>query len=115
MLTESAFGRSVVESRLNVSKEHTQYHTLECVASTEEEEAYTLFSISGMTCTHTYTMHCSVYIESAHRELIQQGRHCQGWAGGGGLSRIYLNDIVEISHRPCVCRGQVCVYWVQIE
>lgn len=37
-----------MESRLNVShKEHSHYHTLECVASTEGEEAYTLFSISG--------------------------------------------------------------------
>lgn len=60
MLSESAFGRSEVESRLNVSNEHAQYHTLECVASTEGEEAYTLFSISGNTiptysklCTHT--------------------------------------------------------------
>lgn len=45
---ESVFGRSEVESRLNVShKEHSHYHTLECVASTEGEEAYTLFSISG--------------------------------------------------------------------
>ncbi|XP_072239456.1 KIT proto-oncogene, receptor tyrosine kinase b isoform X2 [Leuresthes tenuis] len=52
ILTESAFGRSVVESRLNVSKEHTQYHTLECVASTEEEEAYTLFSISERIVPH---------------------------------------------------------------
>ncbi|KAM7394169.1 hypothetical protein PAMP_020986 [Pampus punctatissimus] len=49
MVTEFAFGRSEVESRLNVSKEHTQYHTLECVASTEGEEAYILFSISGKT------------------------------------------------------------------
>uniref|UniRef100_A0AAX7VMJ8 receptor protein-tyrosine kinase n=1 Tax=Astatotilapia calliptera TaxID=8154 RepID=A0AAX7VMJ8_ASTCA len=45
VLSESTFGRSQVESRLNVSKEFTQYHTLECVASTEEAEAYTLFSI----------------------------------------------------------------------
>uniref|UniRef100_A0A3P8U7H3 receptor protein-tyrosine kinase n=1 Tax=Amphiprion percula TaxID=161767 RepID=A0A3P8U7H3_AMPPE len=52
MLTESAFGRSEVESRLNVSKEHAQYHTLECVASTEGEEAYTLFSISERIVPH---------------------------------------------------------------
>ncbi|XP_041840237.1 KIT proto-oncogene, receptor tyrosine kinase b [Melanotaenia boesemani] len=52
MLTESAFGRSEVESRLNVSKEHAQYHTLECVASTEGEEAYTLFSISERVVPH---------------------------------------------------------------
>lgn len=48
-MTESTFGRSEVESRLNVSKEHAHYHTLECVASMEGEEAYTLFSISGTT------------------------------------------------------------------
>uniref|UniRef100_A0A3B4YP85 Mast/stem cell growth factor receptor Kit n=1 Tax=Seriola lalandi dorsalis TaxID=1841481 RepID=A0A3B4YP85_SERLL len=46
MVTESAFGKSEVESRLNISKEHAHYHTLECVASTEGEEAYTLFLIS---------------------------------------------------------------------
>lgn len=59
MVTESAFGRSEVESRLNVStKEHARYHTLECVASTDEEEAYTLFSISGTSSepeTHRHT------------------------------------------------------------
>ncbi|KAM9314826.1 KIT proto-oncogene, receptor tyrosine kinase b [Pholidichthys leucotaenia] len=52
MLSESAFSRSEVESRLNVSKEHAHYHTLECVASTEEEEAYTLFSISERVVPH---------------------------------------------------------------
>uniref|UniRef100_UPI003AADF654 KIT proto-oncogene, receptor tyrosine kinase b isoform X1 n=1 Tax=Centroberyx gerrardi TaxID=166262 RepID=UPI003AADF654 len=54
MVTESnsAFGRSEVESRLNVSKEHAHYHTLECVATTEGEEAYTLFSISERTVPH---------------------------------------------------------------
>ncbi|XP_069553464.1 KIT proto-oncogene, receptor tyrosine kinase b [Brachyistius frenatus] len=52
MLTESAFGRSEVEGRLNISKEHVQYHTLECVASTEDEEAYTLFSISERVIPH---------------------------------------------------------------
>lgn len=61
-MTESPFGRSKVESRLNVSKEHAHYHTLECVASTEGEEAYMLFSISGTT--HTY------------RELIEERLHC---------------------------------------
>ncbi|KAF3687595.1 Mast/stem cell growth factor receptor kita [Channa argus] len=52
MVTESAFGRSEVESRLNISKEHAHYHTLECVASTEGEEAYTLFSISERIVPH---------------------------------------------------------------
>ncbi|XP_029001613.1 KIT proto-oncogene, receptor tyrosine kinase b [Betta splendens] len=52
MVTESAFGRSKVESRLNISKEHAHYHTLECVASTEGDEAYTLFSISERIVPH---------------------------------------------------------------
>ncbi|CAL8332691.1 unnamed protein product [Merluccius merluccius] len=54
MVTEShsAFGKSEVESRLNVSRERAQYHTLECVASSEQEEAYTLFSISERTVPH---------------------------------------------------------------
>lgn len=52
-VTESVFGRSEVESRLNVShKEHSHFHTLECVASTEGEEAYTLFSISERLVPH---------------------------------------------------------------
>ncbi|XP_030588402.1 KIT proto-oncogene, receptor tyrosine kinase b isoform X2 [Archocentrus centrarchus] len=52
ILSESTFGRSEVESRLNVTKEFSQYHTLECVASTEEAEAYTLFSISERVIPH---------------------------------------------------------------
>ncbi|KAK7930014.1 hypothetical protein WMY93_006409 [Mugilogobius chulae] len=52
IVTESAFGRSEVESRLNISKEHAQYHTLECVAYTEGDEAFTLFSISERVVPH---------------------------------------------------------------
>ncbi|KAL6110106.1 kit [Pungitius sinensis] len=53
MVTDSAFGRGEVVSRLNVSTEHAHYHTLECVASTEGgEEAYTLFSISERIVPH---------------------------------------------------------------
>lgn len=52
MLTESEFGGTEVESRLNVSKEHAHYHTLECVASAEGLEAYTLFSISERLVPH---------------------------------------------------------------
>uniref|UniRef100_A0A4W4EV51 receptor protein-tyrosine kinase n=1 Tax=Electrophorus electricus TaxID=8005 RepID=A0A4W4EV51_ELEEL len=40
----SVFGRTDVESRLNISK--GKYHTLECVATSQGEQAYTLFSIS---------------------------------------------------------------------
>ncbi|KAJ3614042.1 hypothetical protein NHX12_017619 [Muraenolepis orangiensis] len=50
--SHSAFGKSEVESRLNLSREHAQYHTLECVASSEQDEAYTLFSISERTVPH---------------------------------------------------------------
>ncbi|CAL8332200.1 unnamed protein product [Lota lota] len=50
--SHSAFGKSEVESRLNVTREFAQYHTLECVASSEQEEAYTLFSISERTVPH---------------------------------------------------------------
>ncbi|KAM9792715.1 KIT proto-oncogene, receptor tyrosine kinase b [Neosynchiropus ocellatus] len=52
MVTESQFGRGEVESRLNISKEHARYNTLECVASTEGDEAYTLFSISERVVPH---------------------------------------------------------------
>lgn len=52
MLRESRFGRSEVESRVNVSKEHAHFHTLECVASTQGQEAFTLFSISERVVPH---------------------------------------------------------------
>uniref|UniRef100_A0A8C5AIQ2 receptor protein-tyrosine kinase n=1 Tax=Gadus morhua TaxID=8049 RepID=A0A8C5AIQ2_GADMO len=39
------FGKTGVESRVNVSTR--RFHTLECVATVEGEQAYTLFSISG--------------------------------------------------------------------
>ncbi|XP_049575743.1 KIT proto-oncogene, receptor tyrosine kinase b isoform X1 [Syngnathus scovelli] len=52
IVTESTYSRSEVESRLNISKEHGNYHTLECVASTEQEEAYMLFSISERLVPH---------------------------------------------------------------
>uniref|UniRef100_A0A672S6B2 receptor protein-tyrosine kinase n=1 Tax=Sinocyclocheilus grahami TaxID=75366 RepID=A0A672S6B2_SINGR len=44
------FGRNEVESRLNVTK--GKFHTLECVATTQGEQAYTLFSISERTVPH---------------------------------------------------------------
>ncbi|XP_068448220.1 KIT proto-oncogene, receptor tyrosine kinase b [Clinocottus analis] len=52
VVTESTYGRGEVVGRLNVSKEHQHYSTLECVASTEGEEAYTLFSISERIVPH---------------------------------------------------------------
>ncbi|XP_076846877.1 KIT proto-oncogene, receptor tyrosine kinase b [Brachyhypopomus gauderio] len=46
----SEFGRTDVESRLNISKR--KYHTLECVATSQGEQAHTLFSISERTVPH---------------------------------------------------------------
>ncbi|KAM6971765.1 KIT proto-oncogene, receptor tyrosine kinase b [Aplochiton taeniatus] len=51
-VSNSAFGRSEVESRLNISKEHALYNTLECVATAQGEQAYTLFSIRERTVPH---------------------------------------------------------------
>lgn len=39
------FGKTEVESRVNISR--GRFSTLECVATVEGEQAYTLFSISG--------------------------------------------------------------------
>ncbi|XP_030228746.1 mast/stem cell growth factor receptor kita isoform X2 [Gadus morhua] len=44
------FGKTGVESRVNVSTR--RFHTLECVATVEGEQAYTLFSISERRVTH---------------------------------------------------------------
>ncbi|XP_030627009.1 mast/stem cell growth factor receptor kita [Chanos chanos] len=49
-LTNPEFGKSEVESRLNISKNN--YHTLECVATVEGEQVYTLFSISERSVPH---------------------------------------------------------------
>ncbi|KAL2089880.1 hypothetical protein ACEWY4_014568 [Coilia grayii] len=49
-LSNPAFGISEVESRLNISKSH--FPTLECVATVEGEQVYTLFSISERTVPH---------------------------------------------------------------
>ncbi|XP_062864554.1 KIT proto-oncogene, receptor tyrosine kinase b [Trichomycterus rosablanca] len=49
-LSGAGFGRTEVESRLNVTR--GRYHTLECVATTQGEQAYTLFSISERTVPH---------------------------------------------------------------
>lgn len=44
-LVSPRFGKTEVESRVNVSR--GRFSTLECVATVEGEQAYTLFSISG--------------------------------------------------------------------
>ncbi|XP_028855616.1 mast/stem cell growth factor receptor kita isoform X3 [Denticeps clupeoides] len=49
-VSNPAFGMSEVESRLNISK--SNFHTLECVATVEGEQVYTLFSISERTVPH---------------------------------------------------------------
>ncbi|XP_029939132.1 mast/stem cell growth factor receptor kita isoform X1 [Salarias fasciatus] len=49
-LFSPTFGRTEVESRVNVSK--GRFNTLECVATVEGEQAYTLFSISEKRVPH---------------------------------------------------------------
>ncbi|XP_012677125.1 LOW QUALITY PROTEIN: mast/stem cell growth factor receptor kita [Clupea harengus] len=49
-LSNPAFGIREVESRLNISK--SNFPTLECVATVEGEQVYTLFSISERIVTH---------------------------------------------------------------
>ena len=49
------FGKTEVESRVNVSTR--RFHTLECVATVEGEQAYTLFSISGELNSETLFVH----------------------------------------------------------
>ncbi|KAL4635446.1 mast/stem cell growth factor receptor Kit isoform X1 [Arapaima gigas] len=50
VVSSPAFGRSKVESRLNVSR--GSYHTVECVATVDDQEAFVLFSISERTVQH---------------------------------------------------------------
>uniref|UniRef100_A0A671YG60 receptor protein-tyrosine kinase n=1 Tax=Sparus aurata TaxID=8175 RepID=A0A671YG60_SPAAU len=49
-LVSPRFGKTEVESRVNVSR--GRFSTLECVATVEGEQAYTLFSISERTVPH---------------------------------------------------------------
>ncbi|KAJ8000524.1 hypothetical protein DPEC_G00181010 [Dallia pectoralis] len=51
-VSHTPFGRSEVESRLNITKELARYGTLECVASAQGEEASSLFSIRERTVPH---------------------------------------------------------------
>lgn len=50
-LLSPRFGKTEVESRMNISR--GRFNTLECVATVEGEQAYTLFSISGEWRYHT--------------------------------------------------------------
>lgn len=64
------FGKTEVESRVNISR--GRFNTLECVATVEGEQAYTLFSISGeLPCRRRPT--CSPA--------------STGWGGGVGSSK----------------------------
>lgn len=68
------FGKTEVESRVNISR--GRFNTLECVATVQGEQAYTLFSISGELRYHT-------------RKLIQWDAHTYahrscGIKGGAG-------------------------------
>ncbi|XP_039984699.1 mast/stem cell growth factor receptor kita isoform X1 [Xiphias gladius] len=49
-LFSPTFGKTEVESRVNISR--GRFNTLECVATVEGEQAYTLFSISERTVPH---------------------------------------------------------------
>ncbi|XP_019936565.2 mast/stem cell growth factor receptor kita isoform X1 [Paralichthys olivaceus] len=49
-LSSPIFGKTEVESRVNVSR--GRFNTLECVATVDGEQAYTLFSISERTVPH---------------------------------------------------------------
>ncbi|XP_030583331.1 mast/stem cell growth factor receptor kita isoform X2 [Archocentrus centrarchus] len=49
-LVSPMFGKTEVESRVNISR--AQFNTLECVATVEGEQAYTLFSISEKRVPH---------------------------------------------------------------
>ncbi|KAL1022593.1 hypothetical protein UPYG_G00029670 [Umbra pygmaea] len=49
-LLSPSFGKTEVESRLNITTR--RFNTLECVATVEGEQAYTLFSISERTVPH---------------------------------------------------------------
>ncbi|KAM7410382.1 hypothetical protein PAMA_001700 [Pampus argenteus] len=49
-LLSPMFGKTEVESRVNISR--GRFNTLECVATVEGEQAYTLFSISERTVPH---------------------------------------------------------------
>ncbi|XP_036409984.1 mast/stem cell growth factor receptor kita [Megalops cyprinoides] len=49
-LSSPSFGKREVESRVNVSRGH--FHTLECVATVEGEQAYILFSIGDRAVQH---------------------------------------------------------------
>ena len=55
-LVSRAFGKTEVESRVNVSR--GRFTTLECVATVDGEQAYTLFSISGEFITRTCRIRC---------------------------------------------------------
>lgn len=44
-LSNPTFGKTEVESRVNISR--GRFTTLECVATVDGEQAFTLFSISG--------------------------------------------------------------------
>ncbi|KAI1887913.1 hypothetical protein AGOR_G00195380 [Albula goreensis] len=50
MVSRPEFGRRVVESRVNISR--ANFHTLECVATVDGQETYTLFSVGERTVPH---------------------------------------------------------------
>lgn len=77
------FGKTEVESRVNISR--GRFNTLECVATVEGEQAYTLFSISG---------------ELAGRRRPACSPTPAGWRGGGGWR--WLIETCKVSR----CRAE---------
>uniref|UniRef100_A0AAY5L8S0 receptor protein-tyrosine kinase n=1 Tax=Esox lucius TaxID=8010 RepID=A0AAY5L8S0_ESOLU len=67
-VSHTSFGRSRVESRLNVTKELMRYGTLECVASAQGEEAFSLFSymfhIIHVVCDVQLSLMCCLFIRN---------------------------------------------------
>ncbi|XP_031641677.1 mast/stem cell growth factor receptor Kit isoform X4 [Oncorhynchus kisutch] len=67
-LLSPSFGKTEVESRLNITT--GRFHTLECVATVEGEQDFTLFSISERTVPHELFTPLLIGIVSASALLI---------------------------------------------
>ncbi|KAJ8277104.1 hypothetical protein GJAV_G00071520 [Gymnothorax javanicus] len=68
MVSGQDFGRRAVESRVNISR--ATFQTLECVATVDGEQAYTLFSIGERTVSHKLFRPLVVGFASAFSVLL---------------------------------------------
>lgn len=71
-LFSPTFGKTEVESRVNISR--GRFNTLECVATVEGEQAFTLFSINGELPSHSY-MHTSKALTQEDRGAAVDQSH----------------------------------------